>query len=251
MSKEGLKGRRYSDEEFALILRKASELQEGSGSPSERGVAGRFSLEEIQSIAAEAGIDAGAVARAASLLNAQEWEEKRRLARVFFGESSNVHLDLEVPGRVPPQEMGRILEAVRRVMEHQGEVTTVLGGMEWKTVGQPSAVNVNVSPRGEETSIQIVGDRSAAGAMTFVFPMMGSAILIGALGAAFEPQSVMGIVSLVSGLLGGGFLVSRTLWARGSRRFRRKLARLMEALVHSVEKVAEPGPASPPPDDAS
>lgn len=240
MSRSSSKDRKYSEEEFALILRKASDLQESTRADADTSNGGGFSLEEIQAIAAEVGIDPAAVARAASVLGAVEWEERSGLGRLLFGETATFHLDLEVPGRIPTEEMGRVLEDIRRTLEHQGKVSEVLGGVQWKTVGELSAINVNISPRGERTSLQVVGDRSAAGAATFIFPMAGAGILVGALGAVFDPGSALGITSLVAGLLGGGFLVSRTLWTRGSRRFRKRLTRLMETLTQSVLAAARP-----------
>ena len=90
MSNDDTKKKRYSEEEFALILRKATEIQVSSGNPSARTSTGGFTLQEIQSIATEAGIDAEAVTRAASLLGAQEWDEKAGLAAAIFGGASNL-----------------------------------------------------------------------------------------------------------------------------------------------------------------
>jgi len=238
VSEENNKARRYSEEEFALILRKASEIQTPEGTRGEGMGSSGLTLEEIRSIAREAGMDPEAVTRAAALLGATRWEERSGLAAAIFGDPSKYHLEFEVPGTVSKEEMGRILAEIRRTWEHQGEVSEVLGGLHWKTVGELSAVNVNVSPRGESTAIQIVGDRGSAGALTFTFPMMAAAILVGALGAAFEPTSVAGIVSLVTGTLGAGFLSARTLWTSGSRRFRKRLAGLMDAVSTAVERVA-------------
>jgi len=236
--------RRYSEEEFALILRKASEIQETPGTGQGwRGGLG-LTLEEIQSIAGEAGIDAQAISRAAALLGAMEWEEKKGLAAAIFGGAGSYHLDIEVPGKLPTEETGRVLELIRRTLAHQGEASEVLGGVEWKTVGELSAVNVNISPRGNSTSIQIVGDRGGAGAVTFTFPMGGAAILVGALGAAFEPTTAAGIVGLVGGLLGGGFLFARTLWVFSGKKFHRKLSSLMNALSGAVEAAALPSASS-------
>jgi len=232
--------RRYSEEEFALILRKASEIQESPKRGSGRGGGQGLTLEEVQSIAGEAGIDADAISRAAALLGTLEWEEKKGLAAAIFGSSGKSHLGFEVSGRLPPEEMGRLLDLIRRTVEHQGEASEVLGAVEWKTVGALSTINVNISPRGDSTSIQIVGDRAGAGALIITFPMAGAVILIGALGAIFEPSSAGGIVSLIGGLLGGGFLISRTLWVTGSRRFQKRLTRLMEVLSGAVETAALP-----------
>jgi hypothetical protein len=240
VSNEGPNKRRYSEEEFALILRKASEIQLSSGSRSSRSGTGGLTLEEIRSIATEAGIDPEAVTRAASVLGAMEWDEKAGLAAAIFGGPGKFHLNCELPGRLPPEEMGRILEQIRRAAEHQGDAAEVLGGVEWKTVGELSAINVNISPRGDSTSIQIVGDRSGAGFVTFTFPMVAAAFLVVASGTVFEPTSAAGIISLVAGTLGAGFLTARTLWVAGSNRFRKRLTRLMETVSGSVERAALP-----------
>ncbi len=242
MSNDDRKERRYSEEEFALILRKASEIQVSGGSPGSRPGTGGLTLEEIRSIAGEAGIDPEAVTRAASILGAMDWGEEKGLVSAIFGGPSRFHLDCELPGRLPPEEMGRILEQIRRAAEHQGEASEVLGGVEWKTVGELSPINVNISPRGDSTSIQIVGDRGGAGAVTFTFPMAAAAILVGALGAAFEPTTAPGIIALVGGTLGTGFLTARTIWVTNSRKFKNRLKELMEAVSSSVEQAALPPP---------
>jgi hypothetical protein len=241
MSRDGSGTRRYSEEEFALILKRASEIQESSRDvPGTRSGHG-LSLDEIQAIAREVGIEPEAVSRAAGLLGSQAWKERTGLAAALFGGPGTYHLGLEVPGRLAPEEYSRILEVIRRVMEHQGEASEVMGGLEWKTVGELSAVSVNISPRGESTSIQVVGDRGGAGAVTFVFPVAGSAILMGALGGILAPESAPAIVALVGGCLGSGYLFARTLWARSAKKFQRRLTALMESLTGAVEGAARPG----------
>ncbi|NNM03661.1 MAG: hypothetical protein HKO65_01055 [Gemmatimonadetes bacterium] len=240
MGNDDAKKRRYSEEEFALILRKASEIQVADGSQPGKPGPGGLTLDEIRSIAGEAGIDPDAVTRAASILGALEWEEKSGLAAAIFGGPDKYHLDCEIPGFLPPEEMGRILEGIRRAAEHQGEASEVLGGVEWKTVGELSAINVNISPRGDSTSVQIVGNRGAAGGVTFIFPMMGSAVLVGILGASFEPTSALGIISLVTGTLGAGFLTARAIWASSSRKFRNRLTRMMDSVSRAVERTTLP-----------
>jgi hypothetical protein len=246
VSDDDSKKRRYSEEEFALILRKASEIQISQGSQTPGPGKTGLTLDEIQSIASEAGIDPEAVSRAASVLGVLEWDEKVGLAAAIFGGPSTFHLDCEIPGRIPPEEMGRILEQIRRAAEHQGEASEVLGGVEWKTVGELSAINVNISPRGDSTSVQIVGDRGPAGGVTFIFPMMAAGILVGALGGAFEPTSAAGIISLITGTLGAGFLTARTLWATSTKKFRKRLTHLMEAVSQSVEGTALPAVSEEP-----
>jgi hypothetical protein len=254
VSEDDSQERRYSDEEFALILRKASELQARGPDGAESGVrVDGLTLEEMRSIAAEAGMDPDTVTRAASLLGALEWDEKAGRAATIFGGQEKYNIEFELPVRLPPEELGTTLAEVRRIWEHQGKVTEELGGFQWKTVGELSAITVNITPRGDSTAIQIVGNRGGAAGVTYVFPLMASAILLGALGATFEPTSVGGIVALVSGTVGAGFLTARTLWASSTSRFKKKLNRLTEALSSSLERVVlshgsgegKVGPAGP------
>ncbi len=240
MSHDESSTRRYSEQEFALILRKAAEMQEAPGDRGGRGSGGGLTLEEIRSIAAEAGISPDAVTRAAALLGVLQAGEGRGLARLLFVEPAKYHLNLEVPGRLRPQDVGRILEELRRAAEHQGEAREVLGGMEWNTVGEVSGISVNISPRGDATSIQIVGDRSGAGVLTALFSTLGSLFLVGVVGSILEPGTAAGITALVCGMLGGGLLTGRTLWVRSTRSFRKRLAHLMDALSRSVETTALP-----------
>ena len=60
--------RRYSDEEFALILRNASALQERRSEGGAVVTSEGLTLEEIRSIAADVGLDPEAVTTAAALL---------------------------------------------------------------------------------------------------------------------------------------------------------------------------------------
>ncbi len=249
MSQDEAKKRRYSEKEFALILRKASEIQEAPGDPRGRGSGGGFTLEEIRSIAGEAGIDPKAVSRAAALLGALEGTEKPGVAAAIVGGPAIYHLDFEVEGQLPPEEMGRILEVIRKEAAHQGTAAEVLGGMEWKTVGDVSGISVNISPRGDSTSIQIVGDRSGVAALSVFFSILGPAFASGVLGSILEPTTAVGIISMVGGLLAGGLLSGRTLWVWRGRRFHAKLSRLMERLAGEVERRTlppAPGEVLPP-----
>src|SRR4026207_245156 len=67
----------YTDEELAVILNRAAELQDGGA----RASGGRFTLAEIQEIAAGAGIAASHVATVAASVR----EDRERNTRGFLG----------------------------------------------------------------------------------------------------------------------------------------------------------------------
>jgi hypothetical protein len=222
--------RRFSDEEFALILRKASELQEGGAkAPAQRT---GMSLEEIKSIAVEAGIDPEKVAKAASLFARSDHPGT---AATLLGGPSSYHLEHTAKGEISPEDMGRVLHVIRRATRRQGEGNQVLDAFEWRTTTDPSRIHVNVIPRDGETTIQIIGDRAGTGILTFLGSGLPWLIAAVALGEGLDVTSAAGVAGILAGAAGGAFLTFRTFWKSTTTSFRRKLTGLMEDLSTTVE----------------
>ncbi len=234
MSGDGEGGRLYSDEEFALILRRASEVSETGEARSEG-----LSLSEIQHIAQEAGIDPAAVARAAANLP----EHNRDRLVTLFGGPTKYRLEQTLTGRVSEEDLSRILQAIRRVATHQGKTEHVLDSLEWQTVGEVSQVFVNVSARDDGTTIEVVGDRGPAGVLTFLPPAMVSLIGSLVLGSTFEPSAALGVA--IAGVLGGTFIVARTVWNRTGAAFRKKLGTIMDEASRTAEGALKEGRSEP------
>src|SRR5256885_15625563 len=108
---------RYSEQEMALILKRAAELQEGAdGRGAER------TLGEIQEIAAEVGIDAPFVAEAVA-------ELQRPRTRVgWLGAPTRFHDERSVAGSLSPSEIGELLDQARAELGLHGEVHQVFDG---------------------------------------------------------------------------------------------------------------------------
>ncbi|MFC1661844.1 hypothetical protein ACFL3S_10420 [Gemmatimonadota bacterium] len=229
--------RRYTDQEFALILRKVSELQRDR--PGPHGGDDGLTLLEMQQIAAEAGMDPELVARAVDLL------PSRRLstAAKIFGGSDKYRAVRTVPGVVPNDELGRLVETIREVLDCQGEAKQVFGGLEWKTGTEPSRVSVNVSSRDDGTRLEVSVDRGGTAFLTYFGPSMGfllvSAALVGGLGV----DSLQGALAVVLPCLGAAFATGRTLFSRGTRKWNDTVPKLMDALEATAKKVAGEKPA--------
>ncbi len=238
MSGDDEGGRRYSDEEFALILRRASEISEvGDARPG-----GGLSLSEIQQIAGEAGIDPTAVARAAAGLPEQSHD---RLV-AFFGGPARYRHERTLPGKVSEEAQSRILQAIRRAAGHQGKTEHVLDSLEWQTIEEPSQIFVNVSARDTGTTIEVLGDRRTAYALTYFIPtfaaLLGSLILVA---KVIEPTTALGVAGIFGSTLGSAFIVARTIWSRTSVAFRRKLGAIMDEASRTAEKALEEGGSEP------
>lgn len=220
---------RYTESEFALILRKAIELQERHiGVDTAQGL----SLREIQAIASEIGLDPALVERAASLVPRTQAGKMVRL----FGGPGLYHMEYSVEGEISKNDFGTMIDAVRRVTGHQGQVTEVLGSIEWKTVGEVSQLLVSVSPRDGRTIVKIMANREPAAILTFLFPGLAGLIGIGIAGAIIEPSTVPGVLSIIVAAVGGAFLTSRTIWKATTARFRARLHELMTSLSTTAER---------------
>jgi hypothetical protein len=224
--------RRYSDQEFALILREASELKKVHA--ERRGSREGLTLNQMREIAQEAGIDPDLVARAAALVP----EHKLSLAARIFGGPEKYRMVARVPGEVPEEEMGRIVETIREVLRHQGVANKVLDTLEWKTVGETSAVCVNVSARDGETRLEVTVDRSGSGVLTYIFPTMAGILGTVILASIFQPTTVIDIATILIATFGSAGIIARSIFSAGTDKWDELVPRLMNALSSTAETVA-------------
>src|SRR5262245_7953708 len=102
---------RYSEREMALILKRAADLD---GRDAEKSIA-RYSLADIQEIAAGAGIDAATVSAAAA--------ELRRPAQTnwLLGGPTRFRAELRAPVSVSSTAFGELVETIRIQTSLQGD----------------------------------------------------------------------------------------------------------------------------------
>jgi hypothetical protein len=230
--------RRYTDEEVALILRKAAQFDAGSAAPE---AGDGLSLAEIERIAREVGIAPDMVARAAALLGT----DAPSMAAKIFGGPANFRAEHEASGEIPRERYGDVVEVIRRVLDRPGRTSEVLGSLEWKSVGETTQVTVVVRPTAGRTRVQVLADRGGSAVLAYLAPGFG-AILGGLItGATFEPGLAGGLL-IMGTAVGAGFLAARTIWAAATRRFRRKFASLTDAVTAEVERQAAPLEAQTP-----
>jgi len=226
--------RKFSDEEFALILRKASELQDGPG-PVE-GVSGGISLDEIKAIAQEVGIDPAAVDRVAAMM--PHAESEGAISRVMGG-PTKYRLEQTARGQVSEADVARLLDAVRRASGHHGKVEYGPQGFEWSTVGEVSQIYVTAVPGKDGTHLRVTADRGPASLLTFFFNFLGWMVAAGITGAVIDPESAAVGAAILSGGVLGGIAQGRLVWAKTTKSVRAKLHRIMEALTGVVDEAGQ------------
>lgn len=227
--------RRYSEEEFAIIIRQASELHEGRAAGGTEGTTSGLSLAEIQAIAREVGLDADKVARAAAALPTGGGREGKGL----LGGPVKYLYEAEVPGELAEGDMGRVLDTLRREVKHQGEAVDVLGALEWKSVGWTNQVHVTIAPRDGKTAVRILADRSATAVLATLFPILGWLIAAGLTAGSLEAVGLPAATIMGVGVLGAAGTV-RLLWRHTGRSLGRTLRGLMSGLTSEIGSLTRP-----------
>jgi hypothetical protein len=234
--------RRYTEEELALILNRAAERQEGVQSS-----APRYTLAEIQEIAAGAGIAPEHVAGVATTLR----DARAPRGGGLLGAPDRFRFEESIDGEVADDVVGELFDLVRRTLGLQGDVTEALGTMEWK--GQePLGWNyVTVARRGGRTTISVLSTRTDAAGLAVTISGMGAllgsvgltAALVGT-GAHLAPIVLAAPVGVVAGIglaTGGAWTAMRATWRRYARRTVSRTESLGSALVAAARQAIEEG----------
>jgi len=216
--------RHYSDDEVALILRKAADLQVQGATRAEG-----LSLAAIQDIASEVGIRPEAVAEATEML------AHGNLSPDTTSSNAKYRLEIFAPGKPTGEELAELPSVIRQVLQHQGRVHEVLGTVEWSSVGEPSQVAVVVRPTENGTKIELVANRDGAAVLTFLPTTVGG-LLAGAItGAVTEPALGAGL-ALMAVTGGAGVTLGWAIWRRNTAHFKRRMLRLAEALRNALKR---------------
>jgi hypothetical protein len=163
-----VRDRKFSEEEVALIIKRAAELQQTQQVEQEPSNA--LTLTEVEQIAREAGIDPALIRRAAHGLD-RPTETSRPSA--WLGAPTRLVFERVVDGEIPVDDFEPLINEIRRTFGDNG-VPSVLG----RTLAWTSSysggrrrqngrmVNVNIASRGGLTTIRVEEEmRNIAGAL--------------------------------------------------------------------------------------
>lgn len=216
--------RKFTDEQMALILRQAGELQ---AQREDR----RHTLADIQEIARQVGIDPALVTHAAA-----------GLPRKLAPESSTPlvrTVETALPARVTPDELGRMVDAVRRASGAQGSASQVLDSVEWRWGSDRELIDlrVTITPGTNRTNVRVQYDAIGA---SFLSGFVATVPALLGVTAAFSALPVVAAAAVSTGVIGAagaGFLA-----------FRRWLARHGASLVDRVSRAIQDESRSEPQD---
>ena len=232
----------YSDEEFALILRKAAEETSRTNQP---GFAREgLTLAEMKSAAEQAGIDPALVEGAARMLAVRT---KASTFERLIGGPLRHERDARFRVKLNEDSAARVLSAVRLNTHYHsanpGDASAL--GMIWKASGEGNVLSVVARPDAEGTSVSVVIDRRGmfvlTGALTPVAMFLS---LVVATGVGSVAPSLTPWLAFAG--IGGAVAFARSFWASSSRQAQERIGAIIDTVGQTLiqnESERTPGAA--------
>ena len=228
--------RQYSEDEIAQLMKRASELQNLDEGQHGAGL----SLEEVEQIARETGIDPTYVrAAAADLLRIPL---PKRKGFHFLGGPIFLEAERTVDGPLTDEVWAAIADELSRTYRTSGRSQAIGTGREWTYGGSRSLreVRVSATPVRGKTRIRITEEYGREAFLTFFLPLYASGVVGGLVlgqGLALGPQGVIpGIIATVATLFFGLRMYFSGRTRRRERTHQELLARI-EGMVESADPV--------------
>ena len=236
--------RRFNDEEVALIIKRAAELQQTEQVAQD--ATSSLSLKEVEDIAKEAGIDPALIRRAATTLD-QRNEVNR--PSPWIGAPTRIVYERVVDGEITPDAYEPIVDEIRRTFGENG-VPSVLGRtLAWtstQTGGRRNSrgrqIDVSVMSRGGVTTIRVEEElRNTAGALFGGLVGGGGGGTTGiSIGIGMGALHSAPLAALIWVTVAGGFYtLARTIFGRLCEKREKQLGDLTERLQSLVENAAQ------------
>ncbi len=240
--------RHYSENEVREIVKRASEIE--ASNPT---AGGSMTVGGVEALAAEVGIAPETVREAALALRSSgpALAAPREPIRTnpWIGGPTRLSCERVVEGEVPDSEFPTMVEEIRRVLNHPGQVSQLGRSFSWtsaRAAGGTRGLEVAVSVRAGRT--RITAQESLGNLIGGIFGGIcggaggGGTGLVAPLGAALAGG--VGVALIIPVWLAGVYVGARVIYRRSVQARARELEHLVDRLAALAQELA-PGPHSP------
>jgi hypothetical protein len=243
MPEPGEPRRRYGDKEVGLILKRAAEIQHQEPTSAAEGAG--LSLAELEEIAAEAGIDARYLRRAAVEVDAGSAALYSGTASRFLGAPLAIQLERTLTGNFPEDQFEQLVPDIQHAAEGHGQASALGRTLTWQSStsrgDELRSLQITVTTGDGRTRVRIeerLGNFAGAvfggimgGGGGGVGLGVGLGVGIGAL------QSAAFAIAWPIGIVGAAYLTARSVYSTMVRRRQRVLRDLLDRLTDRIETV--------------
>jgi hypothetical protein len=245
MTGDSRSSRRYTDEEVRRLLKRASELE--SQGPALPAPSEGPTLSDLEAIASEAGISPVAIRQAARELEAtaEPGSLPANVSSGFLGAPLSVEWERVVEGEVPDSVLESLIPALQRAADGMGQPSLLGHTLTWQSTDAQKArilqVTVNVARGRTRLHLEERYGNLAGGLFGGIMGGVGGGVGlgvgvgvgVGALG------SVLFATLFPAAVLGGSYLLARSIYSSFVHGRRKVLNRLMDDMVATVEDGVE------------
>jgi len=226
--------RRFTDQEVALVLKRAAEVEERRALSSAKGL----TLAELQDIAREVGLSPEAIAEAVTGLATKS----RSQTPEFLGAPLSAKVARGVPGLLDQEALRQLIRVVEDRLDATGTVTDALGTVRWTRAPHgdrfESTTQVSFSQAGGETQIHVTQRfPSRLRAILQLLPTAWGTMLGGAVAAA-TVTTAGAAIAIAVGSAALGFGIGRSIWRRIARRASARVEALSADLAAEAKRLA-------------
>jgi hypothetical protein len=210
----------FTDQQTELTLKRAAERRATGGEPT-------HSLESMQDIARQVGIDPALVADAAATI-----DRSGTGVSALLGAPSAYRASRRLAGASPTMDLGAVLKTIRHHLPVAGEFRHVRGGIEWHAGPADNKTVVALSPRaGGGVDLRIDARQQGPKALAYLaagtLGLIASAVSIVRL---HGPGVAVGVAAIAV-----SFAVARMLWNHVAKRRDKRLLDLGNALAGQID----------------
>jgi hypothetical protein len=229
--------RRYTDQEVALVLQRAAEIEERRSDSSS--VPRGLTLRELHEIAREVGLSPNVIDEAVRTLQASA----RPHSGFPLAAPLSSKLVKAVPGRLGEGHLQRLVQMIENHVDATGTVTEALGTVRWTSVSRghkfDRTLQVSLSSADEETQIQVV-QRYPSGLRAVLHFLPGAwGGMIGAAVGASVGIAPIAVIAATVGAAALGMGIGRGIWQTMARRSEREVERVATELVTAANEMSE------------
>lgn len=228
--------RLYGEKEIGKILKRATELQHEEPSPPS---AGSMSLQELEDIAAEAGIDPTFLRRAAleidtGAMELSTWGK-------FLGEELLLVREVTIEGELRDDAFERIVEVIQRGTSEHGQPSLLGRTLTWRaeTPNKSRTIQITVSSRDGQTTLRLEENLTqfAVGLFAGTTAGVGGGVGVG-FGVGFG-LNVLGSALFATlfpvGVVGLSYIGSRAIYRAIVKRRRSAMGELFQQVFNEVK----------------
>ena len=246
MADEQESRRLFSEKDVSRVLKRATELQEAKGPVMGGSEASGLSLEDLQQIAAEVGIDPRHLAAAVAELDQEDATEGRFH---WLGAPTSMELERVFEGEVSEDQWEKMVEEIRQTFGLVGSAGHVGRSFEWTHDSTEQQAHVTVTSSGGQTRIRLAARYDYGARITFMTSTMLALLSASILAGVIPSSAFLNFWTFVVSMLVAFTLVARFVFGRSMRKSERKARHLLvrlEQIVAEPAKEATPTPLPEP-----